>query len=76
LDKGKSGDSQNQENLQVQQNQQKVYANRQIVEHNLEVGDLVFLILQPYKHSSLKKSGEEKMKKKIIWTLSGHLESW
>jgi hypothetical protein len=32
------------------------------IEHNFEVGDLVFLRLQPYKQSSLKKSGAEKLK--------------
>jgi hypothetical protein len=44
------------------QNQQKVYANKHRVERNFEVGDLVFLRLQPYKQSSLKKSGTTKMK--------------
>jgi hypothetical protein len=33
-----------------------------MVEHNFEVGDLVFLRLQPYKQLSLKKSGTEKLK--------------
>jgi hypothetical protein len=37
------------ENLQVAQNQQKMYADRHRVERNFEVGDLVFLRLQPYK---------------------------
>jgi hypothetical protein len=39
-----------------------MYANRHRVEHNFEVGDLVFLRLQSYRQSSLKKSGAEKMK--------------
>jgi hypothetical protein len=50
------------ENLQTTQNQQKVYADRQRVERNFEVGDLVFLRLQPYRQSSLKKSGAKKLK--------------
>jgi hypothetical protein len=50
------------ENLQATQNQQKMYADRHRVEHNFEVGDLVFLILQSYRQSSLKKSGAEKLK--------------
>jgi hypothetical protein len=33
-----------------------------MVEHNFEVGDLVFLRLQPYRQSSLKKSWAEKLK--------------
>jgi hypothetical protein len=36
------------ENLQAAQNQQKVYADRHRVERSFEVGDLVFLRLQPY----------------------------
>jgi hypothetical protein len=35
------------ENLQATQNQQTIYADRQRVEHNFEVGDLVFLRFQP-----------------------------
>jgi hypothetical protein len=41
------------ENLQATQNQQKMYADRHRVEHNFEVGDLVFLRLHPYRQSSL-----------------------
>jgi hypothetical protein len=36
------------ENLQSAQNQQKIYVDRHRVEHSFEVGDLVFLQLQPY----------------------------
>jgi hypothetical protein len=50
------------ENLQTAQNQHKVYADRKIVERSFEVGYLVFLRLQPYSRSSLKKSGAEKLK--------------
>jgi hypothetical protein len=37
-------------------------ADRNRIERNFEVGDLVFLRLQPYRWSSLKKSGAEKLK--------------
>jgi hypothetical protein len=53
------------ENLQAAQNQQKVYANQHRVDHSFEVGDLVFLRLQPYRQSSLKRSGAEKLKPKF-----------
>jgi hypothetical protein len=53
------------ENLQAAQNQQKIYADKQRIEHNFEVGDLVFLRLQPYKQSSLKRSEAEKLKPKF-----------
>jgi hypothetical protein len=46
----------------MDQNQQKIYADRHRVERTFEVGDLVFLRLQPYRQSSLKKSGAEKLK--------------
>jgi hypothetical protein len=50
------------DNLQMAQNQQKIYADRHRVECTFEVGDLVFLRLQPYRQSSLKKSGAKKLK--------------
>ena len=50
------------ENLQTAQNQQKLYADRHRVEQSFEVGDLVYLRLQPYRLSSLKKKGAEKLK--------------
>jgi hypothetical protein len=53
------------ENLQSTQNQQKIYANRHRVECSFEVGDLVFLRLQPYRQSSLKRSRAGKMKPKF-----------
>jgi hypothetical protein len=37
------------DNLQMAQNQQNIYADRHRVEHTFEVGDLVFLRLQPYR---------------------------
>jgi hypothetical protein len=50
------------ENLQTVKNKQKISAGRHKIERSFEVGDLVFLGLQPYRHSSLKKSGAEKLK--------------
>jgi hypothetical protein len=50
------------ENLQATQNQQKIYADMQRVERSFEVGDFVFLWLQPYRQSSLKRKGAEKLK--------------
>ena len=44
------------------QNQQKLYADRGQVERQFEVGDLVYLRLQPYRQSSLKHKGAEKLK--------------
>jgi len=48
--------------LQGAQNQQKLYADRNRLEHTFEVGDLVYLSLQPYKHATMKKNGAEKLK--------------
>jgi hypothetical protein len=50
------------ENLQTMKNRQKISADKHKIEHSFEVGDLVFLRLQPYRQSSLKKSGTEKLK--------------
>ena len=50
------------ENLQKAQNQQKQYADQHRVERFFEVGDMVYLMLQPYRQSSLKRSGAEKLK--------------
>ena len=53
------------DNLQMAQNQQKMYADRRRVERSFEVGDLVYLRLQPYRESSLKQKGAEKLKPKF-----------
>jgi hypothetical protein len=53
------------ENLQTAQNQQKMWVDRHRIERIFEVGDLDFLRLQPYRQSSLKKSGVEKLKTKF-----------
>lgn len=62
------------DNLHRAQNQQKLYADQQCVGRSFEVGDMVYLRLQPYRQSTLKKSGAEKLKpcfygpfKVIIW---------
>ena len=45
------------DHLQKAQNQQKVQADKHRVEHTFEVGDLVYLRLQTYRHASIKRSG-------------------
>jgi hypothetical protein len=50
------------ENLQAGHNQQKIYVDMQSIERSFEVGDLVFLRLQSYRQSSLKRSGAKKLK--------------
>ena len=50
------------ENLRTAHNQQKMYADKHRIERSFEVGDLVYLRLQPYRQSSLKKKGAEKLK--------------
>ena len=45
------------ENLQETQNQEKIYAERHKIERSFQVGDLVYLRLQPYKQSSFKRKG-------------------
>jgi hypothetical protein len=54
------------ESLQTTHNRQKMSAYMHRIEHNFEVGDLVFLRLQPYRQSSLKKSGAEKLKPRFF----------
>jgi hypothetical protein len=39
------------------QNQQKIQADKHRVEHTFEVGDLVYLRLQPYRQASIKRNG-------------------
>ena len=50
------------DNLQHAQNPKKLYFDRKRTERSFEVGDLVFVRLQPYKKSTLKRSGAEKLK--------------
>jgi hypothetical protein len=49
------------ENLQTAQNQQKISVDRHRIERIFEVGYLVFLRLQPYRQSSMKKNGAKKL---------------
>jgi hypothetical protein len=61
------------DNLQTTKNQQKLYADRHRVEHTFEVGNLVFLRLQPYIQYSLNKSRVENLKPclygpyRVVW---------
>lgn len=50
------------ENIQKAQNQRKQYADQRRVERSFEVGDMVYLMLQPYRQSTLRKSGAKKLK--------------
>jgi hypothetical protein len=49
------------DHLQKAQNQQKVQEDKHIVDCTFEVGDLVYLRLQPYMHASIKRSGVDKI---------------
>ena len=64
------------ENLQAAQNQHKLYTNRHRIERSFEVGDLVYLRLQPYRQSSLKKKRSRKTKTSLLWSLQGSQEGW
>ena len=50
------------ENLQQAQNQQKIYVDKHRVERQFEIRDMVYLCLQPYRQSSLKQKGAEKLR--------------
>ncbi|XP_059076719.1 uncharacterized protein LOC131875984 [Cryptomeria japonica] len=50
------------DNMARAQNQYKQYVDRKRIERSFEVGDMVYLMLQPYRQSTLKKSGSEKLK--------------
>jgi hypothetical protein len=54
------------DHLQRSQNQQKFYANKHRVERSFEVGDFVYLRLQPYRQASIKRSGAEKLKPRFM----------
>ena len=49
------------DNLQVSQNQQKQYADQHRVERHLQMNDLVYLRLHPYKQTSLKGKGSKEL---------------
>ena len=50
------------DNIATAQNQQKLYADRGRIERQFEIDDLVYLRLQPYRQSTLKQKGDEKLK--------------
>jgi hypothetical protein len=54
------------DHLQRAQNQQKVQADRHRVERTFEVGDLVYLRLQPYRQASIKRSGAENLQPRFF----------
>jgi hypothetical protein len=54
------------DHLQRAQNQQKVQAEKHRVDQTFEVGDLVYLRLQPYSQASIKISGAEKLQPRFF----------
>jgi hypothetical protein len=54
------------DHLQRKQNQQKVQVDKHRVERTFEVGDLVYLRLQPYRQDSIKRSGAEKLQPRFF----------
>jgi hypothetical protein len=54
------------DHLQRAQNQQKIQADKHRVERTFEVGDLVYLRLQPYRQDSIKRSGAEKLQPRFF----------
>jgi hypothetical protein len=54
------------DHLQRAQNQQKVQADKHKVDRIFEVGDLVYLRLQPYRQASIKRSGAEKLQPRFF----------
>ena len=54
------------DHLQRAKNQQKVQANKHRVERTFEVGDLVYLRLQPYRRDSIKRSEAEKLQPRFF----------
>jgi hypothetical protein len=49
------------DHLQREKNQQKVQEDKHRVDRTFEVGNLVYLRLQPYRQASIKRSGVEKL---------------
>jgi hypothetical protein len=54
------------DHLQRAQNQQKVQADKHRVDRTFEVGDLVYLRLQPYRQASIKRSRAEKLQPRFF----------
>jgi len=54
------------DHLQRAQNQQKVQADKHRVKHTFEVGDLVYLRLQPYQKASIKRNETENLQPRFF----------
>src|ERR1700678_1498878 len=54
------------DHLQRAQNQQKVQADKHRVDRTFEVGDLVYLRLQPYRQVSIKRIGAKKLQPRFF----------
>jgi hypothetical protein len=54
------------DHLQRAQNQQKIQAYKHRVECTFEVGNLVYLRLQPYRQAYIKRSGEKKLQPRFF----------
>ena len=54
-----------QENLPMARNRMKQQADQHLSERTFQVGDMVFFRLQPYKQSSLKLKGHQKLAPKF-----------
>ena len=50
------------DNIARAQNQYKQYVDQKRTERSFEVGDMVYLMLQPFQKSTLKRGGSEKLK--------------
>ena len=49
-------------NIAKAQNQHKQYVDQKRIERSFQVGDMVYLMLQPYRQPTLRKRGSEKLK--------------
>jgi ribosomal protein L21E len=54
------------DHLQRAQNEHKVQADKHRVECTFEVGDLVYIRLQPYMHASIKRSRAKKLQPRFF----------
>ena len=52
--------------MQKVKNQKKVQADKHMVEHTFEVGDLIYLRLQPYRKASIKRNGIENLQPRFF----------
>ena len=51
-----------------------MYADKHRIARSFEVGDFVYLRLQPYRQSSLKKERSIEVKTPLLWTLQNNSE--